>query len=124
MSTHNSFIPSYSTAHLARTTVQHLEDQSSDLSSLFIIAREQDADIDFKDAHGIHQLSELGANLYNCIPSEDAADDDAEAQAGRVVWVAYGTPEEIEKAKTISDKRHMPNWDNGTGTAVYDGCTD
>lgn len=124
MSTHNSFIASYATAHLARDSVRHLEDEGFDLGKLFIIARDQHRDIDFKHAKCIHHLSELGPDLYNCIPSGDAADYEAEVQAGRVILVAHGSPEEVEQAKTISDKLHMPNWDNAADTAVYYGCND
>lgn len=125
MSSNNTFVASYATEHLARDSVRHLQDEGFDAQKLFIIARDEGStDFDFAGARCLSHLNQLGATLHNCIPAGDAADFDAELQAGRVVLVAHGTAEEIEHAKCIRDKNPMQSWDSGADTAVYYGCND
>lgn len=125
MSEHNSLVASFANHHLAKTTVEKLHKAGFDMGKLSIVGKDR---FDIAEKWGgavvIDGLSVLDEEQYSCIPRESVLDYEAELEVDRLLLVAHGTPDEIDKAKVIIDTTHPDGWDGNVGCTVYYGCTD
>jgi hypothetical protein len=125
MSEHNSLVASFANHHLAKTTVEKLHKAGFDMRKLSIVGKNR---FDIAEKWGgavvIDGLSVLDEEQYSCIPRESVLDYEAELEVDRLLLVAHGTPDEIDKVKVVIDTAHPDGWDGNVGCTVYYGCTD
>ena len=125
MSMNDSIIATYSSPHVASATIKNLQKAGFDMKKLSVVVKDQHIIGDeLKDANILGELSALGDEVYSCIPKEHLPDFEAELKANRVILVAHGTSDEIEKAKSLIDLNHPNSWDGSIESSVYYGCTD
>lgn len=122
MSTNNSLIATYANHGVAKSTIRKLEDAGYDMNKLFVVARDKDPSL--SGVAIVSALSDLGTEQFSCIPSEYLPNYEAELKVDRVLLVAHGTPEEIDRAREVIDSTHPEGWNGNVGCAVYYGCRD
>ncbi len=122
MSTNNSLIATYANHGVAKDTIRKLEHAGYDMNKLFVVARDKDPSL--AGVAVVGALSDLGAEQFSCIPSEYLPNYEAELKVDRVLLVAHGTPEEIDRARGVIDSTHPEGWNGNVGAAVFYGCVD
>ena len=122
MSTNNSLIATYANHGVAKDTIRNLEHAGYDMNKLFVVARDKDPSL--AGVAVVGALSDLDAEQFSCIPSEYLPNYEAELKVDRVLLVAHGTPEEIDRARGVIDSTHPEGWNGNVGAAVFYGCVD
>jgi hypothetical protein len=122
MSAHNSLVATYRNRHLAEVDIRKLQNAGVALSRLSVVIANRPGAMD-----GVTVVDSFGAldeSLYRCIPEQDLVDYESELHAGRVILIAHGTPEEIDKAHRIAEEIHPESWEGAADSSVYYGCPD
>lgn len=125
MSANNSIVATYANRGLAEADIKKLQEAGFDMKKLSIVGKGLQCTVG--GSAGVAAaggFDGLDTELYNCIPTEDVRAYEDELEAGRVILVAYGTADEIARAKTIIDSIHPISWDESAESAVYYGCPD
>lgn len=114
MSANNSLVATYVNHRIGSSALEKLRQAGFDQNHLAIISNDSD----------LHDLSALDAAQYACIPRERIHDYEAELNSDRMLIVAHGSSEEIERARQIIGENHPEGWDGKVTCAVYYGCSD
>lgn len=122
MSTNNSLVATYANHSVAKDTLRKLESAGFDMHKLFVVTRDQEPSL--SGITVVNALSDIGEEQFSCIPVEYIPNYEAELKVDRVLLVAHGTPEEIDRARSVIDSTHPDGWDGSVGCAVYYGCND
>lgn len=125
MSEHNSLVATFANRNVAEATLRRLRNSGLDNAHLSIVSRDRERIArDVEGAMVFAALDELGPEQSGCIPPDNVLDYEAELNAGRVIAVLHGSPEEIAQARDIIDLAHPESWSGNVGCSVFYGCYD
>jgi len=125
MSDHISLVATFANRNVAEDTVRKLQKSGLDKARLSIVSKDRERIAqDVAGAIVVGRLDELEDEQASCIPPDNLVDYEAELQAGRVLAVVHGSPEDIAQAKSIIDLHHPESWNGKVGCSVYYGCYD
>lgn len=123
MSLHNTFVAAYAQRRMAEIDLGKMHHAGLQRSQLRIVSHYLPS-LPSDSIPILHSFGELEPDYVGCIPEHDIVDYEAELDTGRLFIVAHGTPDEVERAKNITESTHPINGDELADTAVYYGCDD
>lgn len=124
MSANISLVATYLNHDQAESAIKKLHSAGFDMSHLSVIGSDRPNVAKTEGATALGDLKALNAAQYSCIPPERVHDYEAELSADRMLIVAHGTSEEIDRARHIIDADHPESWEGKVTCAVYYGCAD
>jgi hypothetical protein len=119
MSAINTVVATFANRHLAESTLKELQDAKFDPEKVSLLSKEQ---MDVAANAAPSEKSGLNRVLSICIPDDTMLDYEAELNAGRSILLAFGSADEMARAKDIIESAQPDGWDGSANTSVYYGC--